>query len=58
MILRANELYIKLKKCKFFTNEIEFLGHTINSDGKRPLQEKINKALDFPTPRTKKHSSD
>lgn len=53
-ILRDNELYIKLKKCQFFVSEIDFLGHTITSDGRRPQQAKIDKAIAFPSPTTKK----
>jgi hypothetical protein len=53
-ILRNNQLYIKFKKCQFFVNEIDFLGHTITSEGRRPQQAKIDKAIAFPPPTTKK----
>lgn len=32
-VLRENELYIKLEKCSFAQQEVEFLGHKIK-DGK------------------------
>ena len=31
--LRQNRLYIKLSKCAFFTQEVDFLGFCISVDG-------------------------
>ena len=32
-ILRDNQLYAKLSKCKFWLEEVAFLGHIINQKG-------------------------
>lgn len=53
-ILHQNRLYPKLKKCEFFKREIDFLGFTIDQNGKRPMHDKIMKALDFSPPTNKK----
>jgi len=52
--LKKHQLYPKLKKCEFFRSEIDFLGFTIDKNGKRPMSDKIHKALDFATPKNKK----
>ena len=44
--LREAGFHLKLRKCKFFKEQIEFLGHTINKDGIRPNKEKI-KAITY-----------
>jgi hypothetical protein len=52
--LLKHKLYPKLKKCEFFRSEIDFLGFTIDRNGKRPMTDKIDKAVDFATPKNKK----
>jgi hypothetical protein len=52
--LKKHQLYPKLKKCEFFRSEIDFLGFTIDKNGKRPMSDKIHKALDFSAPKNKK----
>jgi len=43
-------LTINPKKCSFFREQIEYLGHTINSDGISPNSSKVKDILDFPAP--------
>jgi hypothetical protein len=39
--LREFGLVINLEKCTFGASEVTFIGHCINKDGVRPLQEKV-----------------
>jgi len=32
-ILRKDELYAKLKKCKFWLGQVAFLGHAVSNEG-------------------------
>lgn len=41
---------INLKKCKFFVNEIEYLGRHVSEEGIRPSQSKITALTNSPTP--------
>lgn len=50
--LQSYGLHINLKKCKFLTNELEFLGHKINSEGTSPLASKVQTIRDFERPTT------
>ncbi|OWZ08712.1 LOW QUALITY PROTEIN: hypothetical protein PHMEG_00018702 [Phytophthora megakarya] len=43
-------LTLKLKKCKFATQTMEYLGHELSSDGVRPLDRLVSAVRDFPTP--------
>lgn len=49
--LSENHLAINLKKCEFGKSEIIFLGHLVNSEGIRPLPEKVEAVRDFPQPK-------
>uniref|UniRef100_A0A0K6S656 Reverse transcriptase domain-containing protein n=2 Tax=Chromera velia CCMP2878 TaxID=1169474 RepID=A0A0K6S656_9ALVE len=40
-LLRANNLYVKIKKCKFFTNSTHFLGFVIDAKGIIPKRLKL-----------------
>ena len=40
-VLQANELYINLKKCRFMTTSLIFLGFVINSQGIHVDKEKV-----------------
>ena len=52
--MRKHSLHIKLEKCDFFKNEVEFCGHMINGEGVRIATSKIA-ALSQPPPfRSKK----
>ena len=45
---------IKPSKCVLGVNSLEFLGHRVNSEGIKPLEEKVKAVLDFPLPPTRK----
>lgn len=45
-ILRAQKLFIKMKKCEFGKEELEYLGHIISKDGVKVDQSKIKTMLD------------
>jgi hypothetical protein len=51
--LKEVELHLKLRKCEFFMEQMEFLGHTIDREGIRPNKDKIKAILDMPVPKTK-----
>ena len=52
--LRDNALSVKLKKCKFFCREVEYLGHMISSDGVRTCKSLTDKVLNWPVPKNVK----
>ncbi|OWZ05060.1 Gag-pol fusion protein [Phytophthora megakarya] len=41
---------LKLRKCKFATQTIAYLGHELSSNGVRPLDRLVAAVRDFPTP--------
>uniref|UniRef100_A0A0G4IDC5 Reverse transcriptase domain-containing protein n=1 Tax=Chromera velia CCMP2878 TaxID=1169474 RepID=A0A0G4IDC5_9ALVE len=47
-LLRANNLYVKIKKCEFFTNSTHFLGFVINTKGIMPKRLKLELIRDWP----------
>lgn len=47
-------LRVSLSKCEFMKTEIDFLGFTINADGIKPKQSKINDMKNLPVPKTLK----
>jgi hypothetical protein len=49
-LLRKHKLYAQRKKCAFFQRKVEFLGHTITSEGVGPEQHKIDAVRDWPQP--------
>lgn len=49
--LRAARLKLKTSKCHFFYQKINILGHEVQPDGVRPLQDNIRAIQDFPHPR-------
>lgn len=50
--LQSYGLHINLKKCKFLSNELDFLGHRINSEGTSPLPGKVQTIRDYDRPTT------
>jgi len=48
--LRIHHLYANPKKCDFFKEEIEFLGHSINAQGISMDHSKVQAVLNWPTP--------
>ena len=53
-ILRKHKIYCQLAKCKFFTNEVNFLGHVINQNGVQMQLDKIKSILNWSIPKTVK----
>jgi hypothetical protein len=49
--LRDCQLYAKLSKCKFWINEVLFLGHIINRDGLDVDPKKVAAILDWKAPK-------
>ena len=52
--LKQNKLYVKLSKCEFMKNSIEFLGHQISNEGIRMLSDKVKSINDWPVPKNSK----
>jgi len=52
IVLKANELYINLKKCSFLTDKLLFLGYVISVDGIHVDEDKVCAVRDWPTPKT------
>jgi hypothetical protein len=51
--LKEVGFHLKLRKCEFFMEQIEFLGHTIDRESIRPNKDKIKAILDMLVPKTK-----
>ena len=49
-IIEENGLRLKREKCKFFMDEVEFLGYRVNAEGVKPIQEKVKAIIDAPIP--------
>ena len=49
--LVENDLYIKLKKCKWKVREVRFLGVVIRPERIKIEEEKVKGILDWPTPK-------
>jgi hypothetical protein len=49
--LRDCQLYAKLSKCEFWTNEVLFLGHIINQEGLVVDPKKVTTILDWKAPK-------
>mmetsp|Transcript_5973 Transcript_5973/g.7268 ORF Transcript_5973/g.7268 Transcript_5973/m.7268 type:complete len:1243 (-) Transcript_5973:294-4022(-) len=55
-ILRNNNLIAKKKKCEFFKNKLDFLGHTITPNGIVPNDAKIKAIIDWQKPQNAKEA--
>jgi hypothetical protein len=53
-ILQANNLFVKLSKCRFFSSSIEFLGHIVSSRGISVDPAKTQAIAAWPRPSSKK----
>ncbi len=49
-ILREKKLFAKLKKCKFWSVKVTFLGHVISKDGVAVDPRKIEAVMDWERP--------
>ncbi|GAW08899.1 reverse transcriptase-RNase H-integrase [Lentinula edodes] len=54
LALRMARLYCNPNKCELFTLNVHFLGHSISSDGISADDKKVDRILDWPTPKTLK----
>lgn len=50
--LRETNLKIQLDKSEFLRREVQYLGHTLTTDGLKPNNDKIKVVLDYPIPQT------
>jgi len=50
--LSQHNLQIKLPKCHFFRQQVEFLGHLLSDKGILPLESRVKAIRDFPRPVT------
>ena len=50
--LHQAKLHVKLRKCLVFREEVEFLGHVVSRDGRRPLVSAAKKLSMFPKPQS------
>lgn len=46
------KLYLKLPKCEFYRDNVEFLGYTVGKDGVGMQRERVETVLDWPTPQS------
>ncbi|GKB17263.1 putative reverse transcriptase domain-containing protein [Tanacetum coccineum] len=51
-LLKKEKLYAKFSKCEFWLQEVQFLGHVINSDGLHVDSNKIKAVKNWEAPRT------
>ena len=52
--LRENHLYLKLSKCHFFCEEVEYLGHMLSAKGVRTCKSLTDKVMSWPVPQNVK----
>ncbi len=48
--LRESKLIGNLKKCEFFKQDLEFLGHIITAEGIKAAPTLVKSVLEWPTP--------
>ena len=48
--LREKGITLKINKCSFYVNSVNFLGFIFDKDGVRPNTDKIRAIIDAPTP--------
>ena len=56
-LLAENGLKLKLKKCEFCKDKIDYLGHIVSRDGVMPNPKKIQAIVNYPEPRNSKELS-
>ena len=54
VLLKLEEVGVKVKlaKCEWFENEVEFLGHMVSESGLRKSEKFVKKVKEFPKPKT------
>ncbi|KAL0284061.1 UNVERIFIED_CONTAM: Retrovirus-related Pol polyprotein from transposon.6, partial [Sesamum radiatum] len=50
-ILKEKELYVTLRKCEFWVNQVVFLGHVISGDGVMPDPSKVKAIMEWRVPK-------
>ncbi|CAF4537834.1 unnamed protein product, partial [Rotaria sp. Silwood2] len=50
-VLHNANLHLNPQKCSLFKGEINYLGHTINQQGIRPLHDNVKSIIKLPTPK-------
>jgi len=50
--LREQKLYVNLKKCRFFTNSLVFLGYVVSKEGIMMDPSKIEAITSWPIPKS------
>jgi len=53
-ILQDHQFFLKLSKCEFAKSELEYLGHTISSQGVSTEQSKVQVVSEWPVPQSVK----
>ena len=53
-MLKSTHLFMKLSKCHFFTKDIQYLGHILNTKGIKPLPSKTQAFKNMHPPKTPK----
>ena len=51
-LIRQHKLYVKLSKCSFLKEEVEYLGFLVGANGVRVNPAKVKAVMEFPTPTT------
>ena len=51
-VLMAGQFSLKLSKCTFAQQKLEYLGHMVTGNGVTPVPEKVQVIQQWPTPRT------
>jgi hypothetical protein len=51
-VLQSHKLYAKRSKCVFAVSKVEYLGHTISSEGVATDEDKVQAVLQWPLPTT------
>jgi hypothetical protein len=52
--LRETNVILHPSKCKFGMDQVKYLGHKIDSNGLSMMEDRIQKVIDFPKPKTQK----
>ena len=49
-LLEPNHIQLRLSKCFWAKNELEYLGHMVSSKGLSPIDTKVKAVIDWPKP--------
>jgi hypothetical protein len=50
-LLASHDIRLRLKKCFFARNELQYLGHMVSKDGQRPTDNKIEDVSEWQQPK-------